>query len=162
MIKFYDNGQCITHNKFDCPDCHELARLARGEPQTSRQNFSSIPPIKVPGLEPNMPTVTNEQGGTQSDTPYGLIYVPPLAILAESRVLKTGKEKYGFENWTKIPIEDHINHILQHCFAYLAGDRSDNHLANISCRAHFALELQERALLAALADIKKAEDDIPF
>jgi hypothetical protein len=99
--------------------------------------------MKIPGVGPETPTVTNEKGGKQSDTPYGLNLIPPLAILAESKVLKTGAEKYGEGNWKKIEIKDHLNHALQHIYAYLAGDRSDNHLANLACRAHFALELEE-------------------
>lgn len=101
--------------------------------------------VKVPGLDPNMPTVVNSKGGKQSDTPYGLRYVPPLAILEVSKVLKLGADKYGARNWVNIEIEDHLNHALQHIYAYLAGDRSDNHLANLSCRSLFALELQELA-----------------
>lgn len=99
--------------------------------------------IKVEGLSPDQPTVTNEKGGRQSDTPYGFNELPPLALFAEAKVLAAGAKKYGSRNWTNIPIEDHLNHALQHIFAYLAGDRSDHHLANLSCRSHFALELAE-------------------
>jgi len=99
--------------------------------------------MKIPGVGPETQTVTNAKGGKQSDTPYGLNLIPPLAILAESKVLKTGAEKYGEGNWKRIEIKDHLNHALQHIYAYLAGDRSDNHLANLACRAHFALELEE-------------------
>lgn len=108
----------------------------------------NIPHFTLKGLDPDMPTVTNSKGGKQSDTPYGLRYVPPVAILKVSEVLKKGAEKYGGRNWTNIEIEDHLNHALQHIFAYLAGDRSDNHLANLSCRSLFALELQELAKVA--------------
>jgi hypothetical protein len=99
---------------------------------------------KVEGLSPDQPTVTNEKGGKQSDTPYGFNELPPLALFAEAKVLAQGAKKYGSRNWTNIPIEDHLNHALQHIFAYLAGDKSDHHLANLACRSHFALELQER------------------
>lgn len=98
---------------------------------------------KVKGLSPDQPTDTNAAGGKQSSTPYRLDLIPPLAILAEAEVLAIGAKKYGENNWKKIFIQDHINHILQHAYAYLAGDRSDKHLANLACRAHFALELEE-------------------
>ncbi len=101
--------------------------------------------MKIKGLSPDMPSVTNAAGGKQSDTPYRLDLIPPLAILRESEVLSVGAKKYGEWNWKNIPIQDHLNHILQHVYAYLAGDKSDDHLANIVCRAHFALELQEEA-----------------
>lgn len=141
-----DAGHSWTHLSSLC--------LTPGRPLacTRHTNMKDIEPplqpvekVKVPGLEPDAPTITNEAGGRQSDTPYGLVYIPPLAILEESKILKRGKEKYGLENWTKIPIEDHLNHCLQHIYAYLAGDRSDNHLGNLSCRSHFALELELRA-----------------
>lgn len=98
---------------------------------------------KVKGLSPDQPTDTNAAGGKQSSTPYRLDLIPPIAILAEAEVLAIGAKKYGENNWKKISIQDHINHILQHAYAYLAGDRSDKHLANLACRAHFALELEE-------------------
>lgn len=99
--------------------------------------------MNIEGVSPDQPTIENSKGGRQSNSPYGLTMVPPRAILAESKVLATGATKYGRWNWMAIPIDDHLNHILQHVYAYIAGDRSDNHLANIACRAHFALELQE-------------------
>jgi hypothetical protein len=99
---------------------------------------------KVKGLDPNMPTVVNAAGGKQSATPYRVDLIPALAILRESEVLAGGAVKYGEKNWENISIPEHLNHALQHIFAYLAGDRSDDHLANLSCRAHFALDLQEQ------------------
>lgn len=99
--------------------------------------------MQIKGLSPDQPTTENSAGGKQSASPYRLDLIPPLAILRESEVLATGAKKYGENNWKKIEIKDHLNHILQHVYAYLAHDASDDHLANISCRAHFALELQE-------------------
>lgn len=101
--------------------------------------------MEVKGVGRGQETVVNEKGAKQSDSPYRLDLIPPLAILAESEVLKRAAVKYGEWNWLNIDMKDHINHLLQHIFAYLAGDTSDDHLVNIACRAHFALELQERA-----------------
>lgn len=101
----------------------------------------------VKGVGRGQETETLDNGAKQSASPYRLDLIPPLALLRESEVLKRGGERYGEWNWVGIPMKDHLNHMLQHIYAYLAGDMQDDHLANIACRAHFALELQERAKL---------------
>lgn len=100
----------------------------------------------VDGVGPDAPIVYNEQGGGQSASPYRLDLVDPKALLDISKVLKEGADKYGENNWKKISINDHLNHLLVHVYAYLAGDKSDKHLAHAACRAIFALgvELEEK------------------
>jgi hypothetical protein len=56
-----------------------------------------------------------------------------------AEVLDHGAKKYGANNWRLIPVEDHLNHLLMHVYAFLAGDRSDDHLSHALCRATFAL-----------------------
>jgi hypothetical protein len=52
------------------------------------------------------------------------------------KVLHEGRIKYGSdENWRKIPAREHWNHMVIHGFAWLAGDKSDDHLSHIMCRA---------------------------
>ena len=48
-------------------------------------------------------------------------------------------EKYGVDNWRKIGVESHLNHLLMHVFAYLAGDTQDEHLEHALCRAMMAV-----------------------
>ena len=54
-------------------------------------------------------------------------------------------EKYAETLWNRnykrIPPEEHINHAVQHLFAYLAGDESDDHLSHAILRAMFAYEV---------------------
>lgn len=109
---------------------------------TELQLFAPV----VDGVGPDAPIVYNEQGGGQSDSPYRLDLVDPKALLDISKVLKEGADKYGENNWKKISINDHLNHLLVHVYAYLAGDESDKHLAHAACRAIFALgvELEEK------------------
>ena len=47
------------------------------------------------GVQPDVPTVTNEQGGKQSDSPYAFHFLPPHAVFAVAEVAKYGAEKYG-------------------------------------------------------------------
>lgn len=105
----------------------------------------------VPGVGPDAPTTVNEAGGRQSASPYRADLFPPRALLAVANVLKLGADKYGAENWRKIPVRDHVNHALVHLFAMLAGDASDDHLEHAACRIMFALDL-ERVERAAAAD----------
>lgn len=106
------------------------------------------------------PMVVNADGGKQSGSPYRVDLVPPLATLAVASVLKEGADKYGDNNWKKIPIKDHLNHALTHAFAYLAGDKSDDHLEHLACRVLFALELaKEQAVKDSKDDCDDGEED---
>ena len=87
---------------------------------------------------PNAPTTTNERGGSQSDIPVRFDLIDGKALFSMAAVLHTGAVKYGENNWRLIGVEDHLNHLLMHTYAYLAGDRTDDHLSHILCRATFA------------------------
>ena len=47
------------------------------------------------GVQPDVPTETNERGGKQSATPHAFHFLPPNAIFAVAKVAKYGAEKYG-------------------------------------------------------------------
>lgn len=96
----------------------------------------------VPGVSPDQPVVYNEKGGGQSKSPYRMDLVDPKSILEIASVLKEGAEKYGDDNWKLISTQDHLNHLLVHVYAHLAGDESDKHLAHAACRAIFALGVE--------------------
>jgi len=92
----------------------------------------------------NAPTEYNEKGGAQSSVPVRFDLVDGKAMFAMTAVLHEGACKYGANNWRKIDIEAHLNHLIMHAYAWLSGDRSDEHLSHIMCRAMFAqgVELQ--------------------
>lgn len=93
---------------------------------------------------PEAETVTNEQGGKQSKVEYRVDLMPPLATLQIAQVLKHGADKYGENNWHAISVKEHLNHMLIHTIAYLAGDKQDDHLGHMACRAMMALEIELR------------------
>ena len=99
----------------------------------------------ITGVQPDVPTVTNENGGRQSATPYAFHFLPPHAVFAAAEVAKYGAERYGEtlldRNYKKISAEEHVNHAIQHLFAYIAGDESDDHLSHAILRAMFAYEV---------------------
>ncbi len=87
---------------------------------------------------PDAPTITNEKGGSQSliEVRFDLIDGPALFEMA--KVLHVGAVKYGENNWRKIDVPSHLNHLIMHSYAYLAGDKTDEHLSHIMCRSMFA------------------------
>lgn len=84
------------------------------------------------------PMTTNEQGGSQSDIPVRFDLIDAKAMFEMAKVLDHGARKYGEDNWRKISIKEHLNHLLMHTYAYLADDEIDEHLSHILCRATFA------------------------
>ena len=90
-------------------------------------------------VDPNAPVTTNNKGGSQSDIPVRFDLIDAKAMFEMAKVLDHGAKKYGANNWRLIDVEEHLNHLLMHTFAYLSGDETDEHLSHILCRATFAL-----------------------
>ena len=97
--------------------------------------------MSITGIGKNEPIATNEQGGKQSATPYRFDLVPAKAMFALAHVVAEGAKRYEKDNWRKISVADHLNHALQHIYAYMAGDEQDDHLGHALCRLAFAVEL---------------------
>ena len=112
-----------------------------GELVTRELYYDSI--LRSRGIEdivsPDAPITTNERGGSQSDVNVRFDLIDAKAMFAMAQVLDHGAKKYGANNWRNIDVDDHLNHLLMHTFAYLAGDDTDDHLTHILCRATFAL-----------------------
>jgi hypothetical protein len=96
-------------------------------------------PEMLDGMGPDQPIVIEANGAGQSDIPYRMDLLDPQALMAAAKVLRAGAEKYGAGNWRDLPIRFHLNHLLAHTYAYLAGDDQDEHLSHVLCRALFAL-----------------------
>lgn len=103
---------------------------------------------KIVGVEPDAPVVINEKGGKQSDTPYGFHLLPVSALFDAAQVAMYGAKKYGetFDkrNYTKIDTKEHLNHAIGHIYAYLAGDKQDDHLGHAIVRLMFAFDVDSR------------------
>jgi hypothetical protein len=98
---------------------------------------------KIKGVGKDAPTVVNEVGAKQSKVEYRLDLADTRAVFALGKTLHEGAEKYGEENWRGIPAKEHINHALIHLYAYLAGDKQDEHLSHALCRIMFAIGVEE-------------------
>ena len=90
-------------------------------------------------VHPDAATTVNDKGGAQSHVPARFDLIDGPALFEMAKVLHTGAEKYGEGNWKLIDVNDHLNHLLMHTYAYLSGDNTDDHLSHILCRATFAL-----------------------
>jgi hypothetical protein len=87
------------------------------------------------------PMATNIAGGKQSHITRAYTLVPPNALAEVASVLHSGASKYGVDNWKLIPVDDHLNHVLNHIFLYLAGNEQEHHLSHAATRMMMALEL---------------------
>ena len=86
--------------------------------------------------------VENYNGGRQSKLDYRFDLIDTKAIFALANVLHTGEQEYGKDDWRKIDTEDHLNHALSHIYAYLAGDKQDNHLSHALCRCMMSIGVE--------------------
>ncbi len=99
------------------------------------------------GLSPDAPIVANAKGGKQSQVSYGFHLMDARAMFRLAEVLQYGATRYERDNWRKIDAEDHLNHLLGHAFAWLAGDTQDDHPGHLLTRAMMfvAVLLEEEA-----------------
>lgn len=112
---------------------------------------------------PDSETVTNEKGAKQSKVGARFDLIDGPAIFEMAAVLHTGAEKYGVDNWRGIDVDSHLNHLIMHAYAYLSGNRDDDHLSHVMCRAMFAqaVALTDEQLAAACQRFHPGEACLP-
>lgn len=98
----------------------------------------------IKGVGPDAPVTSNENGGKQSATPYAFHLIDPLAMFKLAEVFAYGATRYKRDNWRYLEVEEHLNHALQHIFAYMAGDTQDEHLEHAMWRLHAAVAVKEQ------------------
>lgn len=96
------------------------------------------------GLSDNAPMGVNEKGGKQHERPYRSqdLFFKTLLAVSSVRYDAVVNKGYPSENYKLIPKDDHIGRALTHIFAYMAGDKSNAHLAHAATRILMALEME--------------------
>lgn len=72
-------------------------------------------------------------GAVRSDSVENCRYdlISPIGLAAVAETCAEGARKYGDWNWEKgMPVHDLLNHAIAHIYRFLAGDRSEAHLAH--------------------------------
>jgi hypothetical protein len=95
----------------------------------------------VPGVGPDAPIQENENGYRSSRTPYRMDLMPGKALLHMANIMSEGAASHGENNWKNGTVNEHLNKMLVHVFAHLAGDTSDDHIGHAAWRAMAALEI---------------------
>lgn len=72
--------------------------------------------------------------------------ITPIGLRRLAETCAEGAEKYGDHNWQRgIPASVMLNHAIRHIYLWLAGDRSEDHLAhaawNVLGVCHFEEDL---------------------
>ena len=92
------------------------------------------------GVGPDVTDIeVSPHGGKHSQSGYRFDLIDAPAMLVLAGILHQGCAKYGDDNWRGISVKAHLNHVIMHAMAYLAGDAQDDHLGHLLCRAMMAL-----------------------
>lgn len=88
--------------------------------------------------------------------------LPPIAIRRLAQHFENGARKYGDRNWERgQPVSRYMDSGLRHMFAYLEGQRDEDHLAaatwNVLAAIHTEAEAMAGNLPAELADVPARE-----
>lgn len=89
---------------------------------------------------------THATGAVRSSDADAVRYdlISPIALEAWARTCAEGASKYGDFNWEKgFPIPDILNHAIRHLYLYLAGDRTEEHLAHALWNVGAAIHSEE-------------------
>lgn len=119
------------------PLSHPKRRTCRAEEQRGLDHgHDRVRPLR------DDPTVTNEEGGSQSVIPSTFTTFPLTALHMLSKLQKLGDDKYGPHNWRSIQEHEHVNHAFEHLLSHCTGDRTDDHLLHAAWRLIAAVEVR--------------------
>jgi hypothetical protein len=154
MPQTEDRQECLEHRgtwyereevcRFADPIREEMYREHMAQPLDQQEEQIRL---TYTGLSPDAPVEENEHGGRQSIVEGRFDLIPPVAMFELAKVMQHGAEKHAPQNWRKIPVysdkgSGHLNHALMHLFAWLAGDRQEEHLTHALARVAMAVELE--------------------
>lgn len=99
--------------------------------------------------------------GSRRDTREGkgrYDLITPIGLARLARHYENGAKKYGDRNWEKgQPLTRYLDSALRHIFAFLGGDRSEDHMAaaawNVMAEMHTEELVNEKNLPSELNDL---------
>jgi hypothetical protein len=95
-----------------------------------------------PKVESGIATYGRGAKRTAKDVRFELL--SPVGLRRVAQASHEGAEKYGAFNVEKgLPISVFLNHALSHIYAYLEGDRSEDHLGHSAWNLLFACHSEE-------------------
>ena len=92
--------------------------------------------------------------------------IPPYSLRRLAKHYENGAIKYGDRNWEKgQPVASYVDSLIRHGQDYLAGDRSEDHMAAVAWNAFAAMWTLEMIRLCKLPksynDLPPSMEDIP-
>ncbi len=70
--------------------------------------------------------------------------ISPIGLRRLAETCHEGAVKYSDFNWERgMPVNDILNHAISHLYAYLSGDRSEDHLAHAGWNCFAAMHSEE-------------------
>jgi len=89
--------------------------------------------------------VTYKSGANRDEVNFRYDLVPSIGLRRLAETMDEGAKKYGEGNWKKgFPIPHLLNHSVAHIFAYLEGDRSEDHLAHAAFGLFTSMHFEEK------------------
>ena len=82
--------------------------------------------------------IENAEGGKQTAIKTAFHLIPSIVLFKVAETLYQGSLKYETDNWKRIPIDIHLGRCVQHIYAYLGNDTTEDHLSHALCRLCFA------------------------
>jgi Domain of unknown function (DUF5664) len=147
FIQWYFTEEETTRNWRTKMDEWQKNNPSKPKPITNdysktKRNTPSNPKVTLNPFDaasPDTETVTHANGAKESKTNARFDLLPAFEVATIAQILGAGAIKYGDNNWHGISTASHLNHALQHVFAYMFGDRSDDHLGHAATRLLFAM-----------------------
>lgn len=91
-------------------------------------------------------TKTFETGAVRSTDADNVRFdlITPIGLRRLAETYNEGAKKYGDNNWKKgFPASDLMNHVINHCYLFLSGDTSEDHLAHAAWGLFTTMHFQE-------------------
>ncbi len=91
--------------------------------------------------------------------------ISPIALKRLAKHYENGAAKYGDRNWEKgQPLSSYMDSLIRHAYAYMAGDRSEDHAAAIAWNAfavmHTEAMIKQSKLPASFNDLPEGLTDV--